>query len=277
MDCVTDAQKALLRGLGYKFQDTTRWLAYNVSVVTIGPGQGNIHGGAPAGPGLAYFSDYSLNYTNVTQSIVPPQCIYSYDWLSANALAKWLAGYFDGAVEVAPAAGLFTTGLDEHASLTTASSALLLELYDGGRASLLRTSEIFTNITYSITTYIRQNGITHLSSPAVGLATHNETCVRIQWAWLTFPAGLVIMTLFFFVAMISGTRRTGHEVNNHDFKGSVLPLMFHGLYEDGPDSFGGTIGTLGQMSRDAKHVLVALSPTDRGWRFTEMNREKRHK
>ena len=273
MSCVTTAQKSLLLEAGYKFEYTTRWLAYNISVAAIDPS--NDWGGASAGPGLAYFSDPALNYTNATQAIVPARCIYSYNAASARALVEWLGDYFNGTVHNAPEA-LFVT-VNGEIPITSGSAALLSNLYDFGNVTLSSIDATFANITGSITTFIRQNSAGTLTGPAVGVATLNETCVWIRWGWLTFPAALTVMMLVFFVAMVGGTRRTGREVNNHDFKSSVLPLMFRGLNrDDQEDLSGGRMGTISQMDRDARSMLVALSLTDRGWRFVEVGKDKGH-
>ena len=230
--------------------------------------------GPSAGPGLAYSSDPSLNYTNATQSIVPAQCIYSYDSGSARALIEWLADYFNGTVHSAPGASFVTVG--GSTPTTAGPSALLMNLYDFGNVTLNSIESTFANITDSITTYLRQNSAGALHGPAIGIVTHNQTCVRIQWAWLTFPAALAIMVLVFFAAMVHGTSQTGTKVRSHDFKSNALPLVYHGLkYNDRKDVPDSGWKTMSQIDRDAKDKFVTLSSTEKGWRFVEMDRGRK--
>jgi hypothetical protein len=57
----------------------------------------------------------------------------------------------------------------------------------------------------------------------------------------------------------------------HDYKSSVLPLMYHGLEQTTQDQRGKEINRTAEMSRDAKGLYVRLSATDRGWRFVEVD------
>ena len=276
MSCVTPAQKSLLREAGYEFDDATRWLQYNVSVQSKAQAitYGDWWYGPPAGDGLAFFSDPALNYTNATQAIVPARCIYTYDQGSANAIVEWLGDYFNGTVFSAPEA-LFVSIDGGQTSVITGSAALLTNLYDFGNVTLSSINATFANITDSITTYIRQNSAGVLVDPAIGVATNTETCVHIRWGWLAFPAALAILMLVFFVALVHGTRRCGLEASNHDFKSDLLPLLFRGLYDDKQEDMrNGAMGTMAQMERDARSMLVELGLTERGWRLVEVGTHK---
>ena len=130
----------------------------------------------------------------------------------------------------------------------------------------------FANIPDSITTYLRQNGAGPFDGPAIGVVTHNETCVRIRWAWLTFPAVLAVMVLVSFAAMVYRTSRPGSDARRHDFKSNALPLIYHGLDSDAQEDHPrGRRGNMSQIDRDAKNKLVVLSFTEKAWRFVEMH------
>ena len=271
MACINDEQKSLLRRAGYDFQDTTRWLPYNVSVYAPNSEQDpTTLSGLSAGSGLYYWSDPNLAYTNATQKIVPAKCIYSYDGSAAEALTEWLAGYFNGTVHQAPGA----INVEVGGTITTSgSAALLLNMYDSGNISFKSIEATFHNMTTSLTTYIRQNSAGVLTDPAVGTVTHNETCVRIRWAWLTFPAALAVFMLIFFAAMVHHTSRTGTKVRSHDFKSNALPLVYHGLEaSQRTDVSDKTWTTMSEIDGDAKHTYVTLSSTGQGWRFVGTGR-----
>ena len=271
MQCITEAQKTLLRREGYNFDSKTRWLPYNVSVTPSETAAGTVVEGPSAGHGLTYYSDdYTRNYTDATLSIVPAKCIYTYDGSAARSLVSWLADYFNGTVISAPGG----TGVNVDGKATTSGpAALLLNLYDSGNVTLNSMSRTFGNMTDSITTYLRQNGGGPFDGPATGVVTHNETCVRIRWAWLTFPAALAVMVLVFFAAMVYGTSQAGLEARRHDFKSSALPLVYHGLDADAQEDLArGRWENMSQIDRDAKEKPVMLRFTEKGWRFVEMHR-----
>ena len=267
---ITDRQKALLRRAGYDFQDSARWIPYNVSVAKLSDSEeeSGAWSGVSAGPGLYYWSDPNTKHTNATLKIVPAKCIYSYDYYAAEALAQWLAGYFNGTVHEAPSAVGVTVG---GAPSTSGPAALLLNMYKSGNISFKSIEATFDNMTTSLTTYIRQNSAGVLTSPATGTVTHNETCVRIRWAWLTFPAALTVLMFVFFAAMVHHTSQTGTKVRSHNFKSNALPLVYHGLDASEPSDLSNRAWTtMSEIDGDAKVKYVALASTEKGWRFVEM-------
>ena len=131
-------------------------------------------------------------------------------------------------------------------------------------------------MTTSLNTYIRQNSAGVLTGPAIGTVTHNETCVRIRWAWLIFPAALTVLMFVFFAAMVHHTSRTATKVRSHNFKNNALPLVYHGLDASEPNDLSdrGWM-TMSEIDGDAKDKYVTLSSTEKGWRLVEMYRGKK--
>ena len=243
MSCISDTERESLRRVGYKFHDDTKWLAYNVTALSDGTFSNNGDG----------------NVSNATLSIVPAKCIYSFDRVSYLAVAQYLSTFFNGTVNYAP-------------EVFFGSSTPMLQFFENGNISFNNVKSNFANISESLTNYIRQHPVANSSDPAIGIAHYNQTCVHVRWPWMAYPAVLVVTMLLFFVAMLVETRKKD-EASNHDFKSSVLPLMFHGLERQHTlDLSGERMGRLGEMSEDARKIWVSLSWTDKGWKFVEVDR-----
>jgi hypothetical protein len=122
----------------------------------------------------------------------------------------------------------------------------------------------FANISDSLTQHVRQNGMQDFSSPAYGLVLHEQTCIRVRWAWLAYPTALVALTLIFLVAMITETRKG--EMKSHDWKSEPLALVFHRL-DDGviTSTEAGQLVKRRDMQDTAERNLVKLGRTEAGW------------
>ena len=242
MACISDIQKQSLRRVGYKFNDDAKWLAYNVTALSDGTFSN---------------SGYS-EVSNETLSIVPAKCIYSFDRVTNIAVAGYLYSFFNGTVNYGP-------------EVFYGSSTAMLQLFENGNLSFSNVASNFANISEALTNYMRQHPVANSSDPVLGTAQYNQTCVHVRWAWMAYPAVLVLAMLVFFAAMVIETR-VQDEVSNHDFKSSVLPLMFHGLETERTlDLYGESMGRVWTMSADARRIWVRLSRTDKGWKFVEVD------
>lgn len=98
-------------------------------------------------------------------------------------------------------------------------------LYNSSNVSFEGVLEIFDNMATSFTNYMRVNGHENYSAPAHGIVSHYATCLEVRWAWITLPATLVAMTLFFLLPL------TVHVTLRADvptWKAGLLPLVFRG-------------------------------------------------
>ncbi|KAF7673568.1 hypothetical protein GT037_008183 [Alternaria burnsii] len=91
---------------------------------------------------------------------------------------------------------------------------------------------------------------------ATGSANKTETCILVQWAWLSFFASLVLLTVVFLSLTVWKTRGAhGLEAAKGVWKSSVLAVLFSGFNES-------------EMIQCAEGTKVALNPTEHGWRLT---------
>ena len=122
------------------------------------------------------------------------------------------------------------------------------------------------NIADSITGYIRQNGETNFSEPALGIAQQQETCVRVYWWWLAYPVAMVVLTFVFFLATVASTRNTA------DWKSSILPLMRYQVWGNGGYTDNeGQILKVAAMEESARRIRVHIDGAGKEWKFDKMD------
>lgn len=87
-------------------------------------------------------------------------------------------------------------------------------------------SEHFDNVARTFTNVARaaSNGTDLIHGVAYG----TETFVEIRWAWFSLPLLLLLLGLFFLVAVILQSRASGVQI----WKTSVLAVLMHGLPEE---------------------------------------------
>lgn len=106
-----------------------------------------------------------------------------------------------------------------------------------------------------------------------GVANETATCVQVQWAWLAYPASLVILTLAFVALSAWKTRRRRTTQETGLWKSTSLAVLFGGLDEAVRQKHG-TINHTKMMQAHAEELKVSLQPTESGWRLVE-SREPR--
>ena len=83
------------------------------------------------------------------------------------------------------------------------------------------------NIATALTNYFRDSS----NVTVTGKAGKSESYVHINWAWITFPALLVVAGIIFLLLAMFETKRRGARV----WKTSELALLFHGLEKSDQD------------------------------------------
>jgi hypothetical protein len=145
-------------------------------------------------------------------------CIYSLATFSAKNLESFLATFLNGSLTIG----------EEGYDFDIAGPATLQTIYNNQQVSFQRINETWNNLSQAITTHMRQNGA--YGTAAIGNTIRNQSCLRARWAFLAYPAALVVLTIVFFIAMVLETNAGGR--GEHDWKSSPLPLLFHGLDRD---------------------------------------------
>ena len=152
---------------------------------------------------------------------------------------------------------------------------ILQTIYNYGDVDFNRINSIFHNISNSLTTYMRQNGNTNHSVPAMGEVHHYATCLEVQWGWIAFLAAVVGGSIVFLVSLIVTTRVSRAQV----WKNSALPMIFHGPFvgdhhgqlalnngnrpEDGPT-------TVRDMNDRAETLIVGFDSYEDKLRLSEI-------
>jgi hypothetical protein len=241
ISCLTSDQRQVLNQLGYQFNDTTRWLPYNVSFVdgTNGTHHRQLYLLSAYGPceraPANRFSDLcdGDKLTAKALEIVPSRFLYSFARIPIYSMyANLFAQMFTGKVRNAGAYGY----------RAYKGVATLIALYNAGsgKGTLEDTQSCMHDITSSLTTYMHQAGDEGFSESATGEMYEYASCVQVKWAWLAYTATAVGLPLIFFGWMVVHVRINQSRLRKqwtsrdtvpliHDFKSSALSVLFHGL------------------------------------------------
>lgn len=248
VDCLSDQERQFLLQQGYNITDgaaTTTWLPYNASF--------SPYYGTPS-------QTFEPNGTVVNDTLVSRNCIYEFYPQSEFDVNYFLERNFN--------ASIVTDG-DVFGGPSIAQA-----FYDAGNVNLASIQATFANIAQSMTVHIRTTSNASYSAPALGQVITQNTCVRVQWVWLTYPAAVVLLVGMFFAAMIwvTGTGGEAHVI--HGWKSSPLVLMYHGLDPSAQHRHGyGMLVHNEDMEQDARRMLVKLQPSEKGWLFSEDRQE----
>ncbi|KAF2852083.1 hypothetical protein T440DRAFT_553998 [Plenodomus tracheiphilus IPT5] len=283
LNCLDNAdQRNTLQRLGYQFNETTRWLPYNVSWAK-GTAETPIF--APSGfddpcerapanqhPDLCNGKKTSAKALKA----IPARCVYNMGHLTTSSLYENLFGpMFTGYVR--------NSWMYAYAGYEGTETMLALFNAGSGNGTLEDVEGILRNITDSLTTYMRQAGAAGFSDPVMGEMYDYTSCIKVRWAWLSYPAIIVGALLVFFTWMAiyarieqSRLRRQWKDEDSvpfiHDFKSSALDFLYHGLDRDSlrhMDDIGAT-NQIRELEKRAEKVMVTLVATDQGWKLSSV-------
>lgn len=248
--CLSPETRQGLINTGYNITSATEWIGY------YGPG---ILGNTT--------SQYPTPNASVPNITVPAECQYLIYAPTQMSLGAFMASFFNGSVTADPTGYAYVTN----------GPVQLNRFFNVARMSLASVAAIFSDISDSMTAYIRQSASrTHtgvgpldngVAVPAPGHVFQTETCIQVRWGYITFPIALVLLTMVFLVAVIVETARQ-HEADA--WKSSALALLFHGLDPETRELHGGGGGKMAsvkEMGRAAKGMRVRLRRGDAGWVF----------
>lgn len=245
LECIDSQQKQSLQDIGYRINETTEFLPYNIS---FDHDYNNEDRWTAEGN--------SSTLSNAIMQIVPPKCIYSESIVTEQSLFIFFDNFFTGNMSMGPA-------------VDVKPGQVINQIFIKESQTLEGISDVFRNISQAMTTVMRMTGAVERSDPAVGQVFRLKTCVDVQWEWLAFPTSLVVLTLVFFVGVLVKTRPTS-QTNDHDYKSSVLALLLHGLEPRTIDRGIGGLERASAIAKEAKRVYVQLREAeDRKWGFVE--------
>lgn len=229
----------------------SRWLPYDINL---------------ADPdGSPYNTDPEIDLPDNDTSLLDSGCLYL---MSTDGIMSNMRGLLRGTVH----AGGYSikqdsqTGEFEVSDMTNFDGPeIIRSIYNWGHTDLDRVQSIFSNISDSLSEYIRTHGgtqqrwdSTNLSKEAQGVVYHYATCLQVEWPWLSFPAFLAISTAAFFLTVVEATRRRGTSV----WKASPLAWVLRASRLDHEQSSTSTTLREG-MKEKSRQIAVHLLDEDR--------------
>ncbi|KAF1952529.1 hypothetical protein CC80DRAFT_495324 [Byssothecium circinans] len=104
------------------------------------------------------------------------------------------------------------------------------------------------------------------SDLAFGQASEIVVFVSVNWAWLSLPLALLVLSLLFLIATIVKTSKEKHEIGV--WKTSAMPTLIYSLPQDVQKNFTSNGPVWSKAGRsDAKGIRIKLMPT-KGWRVS---------
>ncbi|KAI1171895.1 hypothetical protein F4777DRAFT_563756 [Nemania sp. FL0916] len=175
--CLTKDQKENLIGKSYHLERDVRWSPYNA---TTWPD-----------------ANSSLVDISMVHELLGQKCLYFIGSGFASDLVPFrLSGELTGAVEIG---GIVTfMGLHRESDFGFAGNSVLAHMYNSGNFGFERIEHTFSNISDSLTTYIRLHASGNYSEPATGQVFHFAACLVVNWFWIAFPSSVISLTVLLF-------------------------------------------------------------------------------
>jgi hypothetical protein len=188
-------------------------------------------------------------------------CVWTMDYVAALALKTELYNFFAQKRLVAMYG--ISTARASYGDLWIKS------LFHNGTANMSTVEMFVGQLARSMTAYTRQNPMRDLRLGYVyGDAIRTEACVRVRWAWISFPASLVLLSICFLAVTMWRTRMAGLKtLGKGAWKSSSLAVLFAGLDERDRQEYG-RLNKKSEMLSAAEENKVALARTEDGWRLT---------
>ena len=224
LSCVTDETRGNLKTLGFEVS-ASRFMPYNI---LLGDGDGRL---MELAPDLDKPSNATLSEAQM--SLIPKECIYQMDGFLIYSVGNFLEDYLTTQV---------TTSSGANALLGNAQA---LSLLNNTYISIDSVREAFAGIAHALSVRARQwnsDGSGTYNVPAKGILIVTETCIKVHWPWLIYPASIVLLTLCFVIAVLVQTE-TAEDGFARGWKNSILPLIYHGISGSSKDDDAGGFRT----------------------------------
>lgn len=220
--CTSAQENASLSQLGYDLKG--RWISYNTTLGT---------------------NNITMNFSTNAEfplSLYAHKCVYTMDYFFESTLWEYLDDLMDGNV---------TSGITEGMVMGEVMGLQSLQkLYNSSYTNLKLIEDAFQNISDSLTTQIRLNGIPSQSIPVTGQTLHYATCLNVHWPWISLPASVMMSTCVLLVLTMIKVHRDAMP----SWKTTILPILFNG-----PELNTGTLLTTEKsMEEKAAKIKVVL-------------------
>ncbi|KAI0852748.1 hypothetical protein F5Y00DRAFT_272406 [Daldinia vernicosa] len=194
--CLTPKDIDELADQGCGINKTYRWLPYDIS-------------GSEASSSL-------------TDSLLARKCVYLMDYrFGVYVGPSTISQNFNGILKATTTA---TVDFTEISISSFDGPQTLQHIYDAGNIDFDRIQQTFSNISDSLTTWIRTHGHENYSDPAVGQVFHYATCIQVRWQWMLFSSSIVLLTMLLFIVTVCSTALKQFPA----WKASFLPWLICG-------------------------------------------------
>lgn len=230
--CLSPAQRTAVEGQGYSLdanssqENTGRFISYKFYANQTSDAAGEALRRDLLASGCLFSSD-SMNIDSKLQTLFAPAVTGNYVWGSSASEPVFLrAASYSGGPQ-------------------------LLSMFDNGNVSFERISEAFSNLSDSMTSYVRTHGHPDYSAPAQGIVLHYATCLDVRWAWIAFPVALQLCTSALLAAVMASAARARTPL----WKDSPLAWIYRG---PALDIAGESTPPAASMKERAKGDVVVL-------------------
>lgn len=194
-------------------------------------------------------------------SLIETGCLHL---VSPTLLFYSVGQYLQGFVQATPGSSMHQADDFEILDMGNFQGPPVIQsIYNWGNTDFERVESTLTNITDSLTTYIRTHSWAQSSDgknytrTTKGIVYHYATCLEVKWLWLLFPSAMSSLTLLLFFLVIEIARKENAPV----WKASPLAWV---LRTDGPAdgrfSFSG--GAYEAMQDRSRQIAVQLDEVD---------------
>ncbi|KAF2136006.1 uncharacterized protein K452DRAFT_345190 [Aplosporella prunicola CBS 121167] len=191
----------------------------------------------------------------------PRDCVWNMDYYTSRAIRDFLSGMYNG--------NQLYHYPSEDVNIIYSNIWLQL-LYQNGSATMDTVNSYWKNIAEAMTAQIRHSATGPESTRyAFGKAWSQQTCIHVRWAWISFPAMLMVLSFCFFVAVMF---QSWENEWKGDWKSSALAPIFHGLGQ------GCDLQESKMMKDDmystSKDMRVRLQRRGSGWQLIDVEEIK---
>ena len=136
------------------------------------------------------------------------------------------------------ASNVWYGGLDGSINLNSPAAAhgnpWLEVMFNSGTATLRTLQAYINGLANTLTAVVRKYGDASEATVVAGTTYRAETCIVVQWAWLSLPATLLLLAIIFLTVTI--WRMETRQVVL--WKSSPLALLFHGVDREFKGQYG---------------------------------------
>ena len=196
---------------------------------------------------LAQHSDLIYNVSSSTSSAVANKSVFKVAYLAAQALNTFMSETFTGSGGINNSGSAFTSDVQQALYNTQNVSARV------------------NNLAIAMTNNIRQQN-DNVTTSMHGTTWKSEPYVHVRWAWFTYPAAVVGLSLLFLTSSIVESAHRDVMI----WKASNLALLFHGQELDLTGDAVVKVNRLSRMSKMAREIKIELTQTlEKDWKLVQ--------